>query len=182
MWESQNVLQYQVVKPKFYKRRRNVSRIEKELFNNMLEKIDKKISKIEDIVFKEPELINLFVKPILGKLAREEFHILYLDINLRLLCYEVVGIGGISNVEVNISNIATTMLITGAEGIVALHNHPSGNLSPSKSDIEATKSLLNMCALFKRRMHDHIIVTYDDFFSIRVSDKVKHPLWTGDAK
>lgn len=177
MWESQNVIQYQVVKPKFYKRRRNVSRVEKELFKNMFDKMGKKIGSMDDIIFKEPELINLFVKPILGKLAREEFHILYLDVNLRLLCYEVVGIGGISEVDLNISNIATTMLVTGAEGIVALHNHPSGNLEPSRLDIEATKSLLNMCVMFKRRMHDHIIVTYDDYFSIRASDKVKHSSW-----
>lgn len=73
--------------------------------------------------------------------------------------------GGISNSTVDIKLLLSVALKSLASSIVLAHNHPSGNLKPSKSDFLITKKLKDACNILGIVLIDHIIVTKQSFYS-----------------
>ena len=68
--------------------------------------------------------------------------------------------------SLNIREIFTEALKVGAESIIVAHNHPSGNLMPSKADMEATEKLKAAADLLEVRLVDHLIIGQDEYFSL----------------
>ena len=56
-------------------------------------------------------------------------------------------------------------LLSGAAGIILVHNHPSGSIVPSKEDINETERINEICILMGIDFLDHIIIGGDDFYS-----------------
>lgn len=96
---------------------------------------------------------------------REEFNILLLNRSNQVLGWFNVSKGGCAGTVVDPKVIFSTALKCNAHGIILSHNHPSGNLKPSNSDILLTKKLQHGANLLEIVILDHIILTTESHFS-----------------
>jgi DNA repair protein RadC len=101
----------------------------------------------------------------LSSLRHEEFWIFLLDRANRVLRKVQVSRGGVSGTVADPKIIFKTAVDELACGIVLVHNHPSGNLKPSQSDIELTEKLRKAGRLLEIQVHDHIIIAGQNYFS-----------------
>lgn len=76
-----------------------------------------------------------------------------------------VSTGGVSGTVADPKIIFTAALKDGASGIIVAHNHPSGNLTASQSDIDLTRKLKEAGKFLEIQLLDHVIVTTEGYFS-----------------
>ena len=115
---------------------------------------------------KGPESAKEFIKHQAG-LDHEQFGVIYLNGDGRLLKVEILGVGDSDTTLVNIRKLCKTALDEAAEGVIVFHNHPSGEATPSKNDIAATIKLKLALKLFNIALLDHYIIGNDKIFSFR---------------
>jgi len=93
----------------------------------------------------------------------EEFKILLLNTANEVLGIYNVSKGGISSTIVEIRHILYIALKTNSTGIA--HNHPSGNLKPSSTDINLTRKIKSACEIMDLKLHDHIVLAKEGYLS-----------------
>lgn len=98
--------------------------------------------------------------------AKEVATILVLDARKRVLAIHETGVGGISSVPVNVPSVLQAVLLTNATDFVLVHNHPSGDPSPSEDDIHLTRNLAMAAACIGANMVDSIIVAQGGSYSM----------------
>jgi DNA repair protein RadC len=98
-------------------------------------------------------------------LAHEEFYVLYLNRANKVVTHKRVGSGGVSGTVADIKIILKHGIETLATAMVAVHNHPSGNVKPSHSDIELTKKLKDAAKLIDITLMDHLILGEKTYYS-----------------
>lgn len=98
-------------------------------------------------------------------LNHEEFWMILVGRSSKVLGKELVSKGGLSNTIADPKIIFGTALQYQATGIILVHNHPSGNLKPSQSDIELTKKLTAAGRLLEIQVLDHLIITDTGYMS-----------------
>ena len=102
---------------------------------------------------------------------QEEFHALLLDTQLQLLRDHVVSVGLVDRSLIHPREVFRMAIRTSSSNILLCHNHPSGNLTPSANDIEATNRLVDAGEIIGIRIIDHIIVSGNtssrEYFSFR---------------
>ncbi|AJW62199.1 DNA repair protein RadC [Elizabethkingia sp. HX WHF] len=103
--------------------------------------------------------------PYLGDLHHEEFWCLFLNQSNMIIHKEKLTHGGIDQSIVDARILFSIALDHLATAIVVAHNHPSGNLKPSRQDIQITESLKNGGELLNIKLLDHLIISQDSFFS-----------------
>ncbi|MEP7169622.1 MAG: JAB domain-containing protein [Bacteroidota bacterium] len=96
----------------------------------------------------------------------EQFKILLLDRSNSCIGISNVSIGGVSSCVVDPKIIFATALKARASGLILAHNHPSGNLKPSSSDIDLTKKLNQGGKFLEIEILDHLIVTPENYYSM----------------
>lgn len=97
---------------------------------------------------------------------QEEFKILLLNRNNRVLGFYHIGTGGMAGVIVDPKLIFGAALKACASAIMLFHNHPSGNFQPSGEDLNMTKRLVEVGRLLDLPIFDHLILTADNgYFS-----------------
>jgi DNA repair protein RadC len=107
---------------------------------------------------------NIF-QPLLCDNHHEEFWLMYLNRNNRVLGKQPVSSGGLSGTVVDPKLVFKNAIENKASSIILCHNHPSGNLKPSDEDIKLTGQLRDAGKLLDIQVLDHIIVSQDGFFS-----------------
>ncbi len=110
--------------------------------------------------------------PVMQDMDTEEFWALYLNQNFRLIKKTRIAHGGISEVSVDVRIVMREAVLCNATVLVACHNHPSGSLTPSKSDDNLTQSLKNACNIMRLHFLDHIIITDGNYYSYNESGKL----------
>jgi DNA repair protein RadC len=105
------------------------------------------------------------LQPDLGDLHHEEFIVLMLNRNNKVTSKERISSGGVTGTVVDPKVIFKRALDKRAAAIVLAHNHPSGNLSPSKQDIALTKQVVEAGRLLEISVIDHLIVTDGGYYS-----------------
>ncbi len=105
------------------------------------------------------------MQPLIGDLEHEEFWILLLNNANRMKYKWRLSVGGITATLVDVRLIYKKALEIGATSIILCHNHPSGNLKPSQSDIILTKKVIKGASILDVKILDHVIVTDKSFFS-----------------
>ncbi|RXM50008.1 MULTISPECIES: RadC family protein [unclassified Chryseobacterium] len=96
---------------------------------------------------------------------QEEVKVIFLNDALMVLgCYSLSK-GGISSSIVDIRLILSVALKAIATGIILVHNHPTGNLKPSKADLDITKKLKSACDVMGINLLDHLIISKESYFS-----------------
>jgi DNA repair protein RadC len=106
-----------------------------------------------------------FISPFLSDLHHEEFWAIYLNRNNSIIHYAKIGQGGISATIADIRIILKTAIEQLASGIIICHNHPSGNIKPSESDISLTNRIKEAAKLLEINLLDHIIFTDKSYYS-----------------
>jgi len=100
----------------------------------------------------------------------EQFSVILLNRNNRVLGVKVVSLGGVSGTIADPKVIFCSAISALASAIIVVHNHPSGNLTPSESDNHLTKKLVNGGTLLDIRVLDHLIITEDGYYSYADSE------------
>jgi DNA repair protein RadC len=103
--------------------------------------------------------------PILQDVDVEEFWILLMNQNYRLIKKTRIARGGISEVSVDIRIIIREAVLANATMLAVCHNHPSGSLRPSRMDDDLTHAIQNACKLMRIHFLDHVIVTDGAYYS-----------------
>lgn len=99
--------------------------------------------------------------------TKEQFRLLFLDRRNRLIAEEVQQTGTIDHTPVYPREVVQRALAVGAGAIVLAHNHPSGDVAPSKADIDMTRQIVEACKPLGITVHDHIIIGRDDVASFK---------------
>ena len=98
---------------------------------------------------------------------REQFRVLYLDKRNNLIADEVLAEGTVDHTPVYPREVLRRAIELHATGCVLVHNHPSGDATPSRADIDMTKQVIEVCNLLGIAVHDHVIVSRDGHASLR---------------
>lgn len=110
------------------------------------------------------DLVN-YLKDDVGILKSEEFKVIYLSSDNKIVCDEILFKGTIDRSVVYPRKIMERAIDNRAKGIIFAHNHPSGNLTPSKKDIELTLEMQELFDKVDIKLLDHIIVSDKSYFS-----------------
>lgn len=108
-----------------------------------------------------------YLKTDMGDIKNEEFKIIYLNNDNKIVCDEVIFKGTINRSVIYPRKIMERVINTKARGVIFVHNHPSGNLTPSKKDIEITLEMQELLEKIDVKLLDHIIVSEDDYYSFQ---------------
>ncbi len=101
----------------------------------------------------------------LSDLPHEEFWLLLLDRSNNIISKIQLSKGGVSGTLVDPKLVFKSAVDNLASGIILFHNHPSGNLKPSESDIKLTTKLKNAGSVLEIAVLDHIIISSKGYFS-----------------
>lgn len=104
------------------------------------------------------QAVSAYLQGAMAELVREQFRILFLDRQNRLLADEVLSDGTVDHTPVYPREVVRRALDNNATAIILVHNHPSGDVQPSRQDIEMTRTLSDACNKIGIQVHDHIIV------------------------
>jgi DNA repair protein RadC len=102
-----------------------------------------------------------------GENRTEQFRLLFLDAKNRLIADEVHQTGTIDETPVYPREVAKRALELGAAALIVVHNHPSGDPSPSKADIAITRDIAAALRALDIALHDHLIVGREKHASFR---------------
>ena len=102
----------------------------------------------------------------------EAFHVLYLDRKNRIISDELLSIGTVDHVPVYPREVIKRALMLNASALILIHNHPSGDPTPSEADLSMTKEIQKGCKYLGLTLHDHIIVGAGTELSLRALGKL----------
>jgi DNA repair protein RadC len=103
----------------------------------------------------------------MGFASKEQFRILFLDKRNQIIADEVQQTGTVDHTPVYPREVVKRALELSATAIVLVHNHPSGDPTPSRADIEMTKQIVAAAKPLGVLVHDHIIVGKQGHASFR---------------
>jgi DNA repair protein RadC len=104
-------------------------------------------------------------EPLVSDLSHEEFWILLLNRSNRIIGKSKISQGGVAGTVIDMKLIMKTAIENLASSIIICHNHPSGNLNPSGSDIEITNKIKIAANCLDMKLLDHIIVADHAYYS-----------------
>ncbi len=105
------------------------------------------------------------ISPLMEDLTHEEFWILFLNRANRVTGRLKISQGGVSGTVTDVRIVLKKAIETLASGLIICHNHPSGNSSPSDSDIRITQKIKEAGALMDIQLLDHLIVAGKEYYS-----------------
>jgi DNA repair protein RadC len=103
--------------------------------------------------------------PVMQDLDVEEFWLLLMNQDYRLIRKVRISHGGITETAVDIRIIMREAVLTNTTILAVCHNHPSGSLTPSRADSELTTAIKRACELMRILFMDHVIVTDGHYYS-----------------
>jgi len=95
----------------------------------------------------------------------ESFYVICLNSDNRLITAELLSEGTVNETVIYMRNVVEIALKYGAYSVILAHNHPSGLLSASKSDIESTEAIVKLLESVDVKVMDHVIVAGEDYLS-----------------
>ena len=113
-----------------------------------------------------------YMLPKMQDLNHEEFWVLLMNQNYKLLKAERISIGGITETSADIRIIMREAVLNNATILAVCHNHPSGSISPSRQDDMLTQSIQKACQLMRIHFLDHVIVTDGAYYSYHEQGKI----------
>jgi DNA repair protein RadC len=98
---------------------------------------------------------------------QEHFWAIYISNNGDVIGFRTICTGQINSVEINVQLVLSIAIILNSQRIIISHSHPSGNLRPSLADVDFTKRFVAAARLLSIVVADHLIVTKNDYCSLR---------------
>ena len=113
------------------------------------------------------DLLLAYLRSDMGSLAAEAVHVLFLDAGLRLIRREAMFRGTINECPFYAREVVRRGLELGAASLILVHNHPSGDPTPSRDDRKRTRDLIQAARLFDIQVVDHLIIARSECRSMR---------------
>ncbi|ANI90533.1 hypothetical protein A9P82_00530 [Arachidicoccus ginsenosidimutans] len=111
--------------------------------------------------------IAAFLKAKLQYLQKEVFAVVFLNNSNKIVQFEIISEGGITGTLIDVRIILKKALQHNATNIIICHNHPSGNLKPSRADVDITQKIKSASETLDIKLLDHIIVSDTGFLSFK---------------
>ena len=110
-----------------------------------------------------PEAIERYIRPLLAESIRytpdvENAIVVLLNSRRRPIGFEVMSVGTLDTIQVHAREVFRHAIVMNASAIILVHNHPSGDPTPSEADIKVTRDLIRAGQLLKIDMLDHVIL------------------------
>lgn len=106
------------------------------------------------------------LSPLLRDLNYEMFYALYLNTKNKLMHQEQISNGGITETVADVRVILKSALLYNTNQLIVAHNHPSGNLQPSKADKVLTQKLKEAASMMDIKLLDHLIIANTGYLSM----------------
>lgn len=116
---------------------------------------------------KTPRDVVAIAAPVVGNLDRECVLVGLLNVKLMLFSLEVVSIGSLTGTLTHPREIFKPAIVKSAYGIIVIHNHPSGDTTPSEEDVRITTRLIKAGEILGIPLIDHIIIGANEYCSLR---------------
>ncbi|HEX5789640.1 MAG TPA: DNA repair protein RadC [Luteolibacter sp.] len=113
---------------------------------------------LADLILDSPDRIHRSYAPQLQHLPHEQVVVVAVDSRMRHLGTTIVSMGSVTESIAHPREILRPVITRGAHGFILLHNHPSGDPSPSRADCEVTKRIAEAANLMQLRFIDHLII------------------------
>ncbi len=98
---------------------------------------------------------------------KEHIIVVSLDSRMKLIGHHIVAVGYSNECSIKIGETIRPVLVAGSSRFVLIHNHPTGNPSPSTADRVVTKKMHDACKLLDIHLVDHVVVGKLDYYSFR---------------
>ncbi len=131
-----------------------------------LEEIQKKVT------VRTPEQVLAYCNASLAGRTDECLELIYLSVRNTVVGTEIVSSGTLDRVSVSPRKIVERALAANAAAVILVHNHPSGDPTPSMEDVVHTKEVARAAALLGIAVHDHIIVGRGAHYSLKANGKI----------
>jgi DNA repair protein RadC len=118
-------------------------------------------------VISSSSALNAYVRVSLAHEPREVFRVLFLDKRNQLIADEKLGEGTVDHAPVYPREVIRRALELSASAVILLHNHPSGDPTPSQADIAMTRQIVEAGRIMKIEVHDHLVVGRDGVVSFK---------------
>jgi DNA repair protein RadC len=105
-----------------------------------------------------PELVNELLGPEMRRLHKESLCVVLLDTRYHLIRVEEVSVGSVNESIAHPRDVFRPAVVSSAYAVIVVHNHPSGDSSPSQTDHSLTRRLAEAAELLQIKMLDHIII------------------------
>lgn len=102
----------------------------------------------------------------MDKWDREKFVVLALNAKLEVIGYQISSIGELSSALVHPRELAKFLILSNAAATIMMHNHPSGDPTPSGEDIKTTKEIEEAMRLLRIKLMDHLIIGRNGYISL----------------
>jgi DNA repair protein RadC len=116
------------------------------------------------------EVLVDYCRTSMGGLKDEQFRVLYLNSQNEIIAEEILQEGTVNQTVVYPRKILELALKHKATGLILVHNHPSGNPTPSVSDRELTQTIIKASRALNLTVHDHLIISRHGYFSLAEHD------------
>ena len=122
-------------------------------------------NRIDKMVLNSSEVIYNYFRNILVDKKQEYFYCIYVDTKSKYIEKKCLFVGTINSSVVHPREVFKEAYLLSASGIICIHNHPSGDVTPSREDINLTKKLKEISLIHGIKLIDHIIIGNDNYFS-----------------
>ena len=136
-------------------------------------RVNNEISNINNLKITNSSLIYLYYKNIIGLEMQEHFYCVYLDNQKRVVKDKMLFKGTINQSLIHPREIFKEAYLYSATGIICVHNHPTGNVIPSKEDLQITEKLVEIGNLLGVKIIDHIIIGKSNYYSFYENNDIK---------
>lgn len=128
-------------------------------------RITRKNASLNNVIIKSADIAFDYFRYIFKDQKQEYFYVIYLDNKKRVIENKLLFKGTLNQSIVHPREVFKSACILSASSIICVHNHPSGNVEPSKEDINLTKRLSEIGILMGIKVVDHLIISDDKYFS-----------------
>ena len=129
-------------------------------------------NKLNGVILNNSLKIYEYFKDLVGNKKQEYFYTVYVDTKGRYIDKKCLFVGTINNSIIHPREIFKEAYLLSANGIICIHNHPSGDPTPSKEDMMITRKIKEIAVIHGIRLVDHIIVGIDSYYSFYEDNKL----------
>lgn len=138
----------------------------------LAKRINNEIDTIKNVKLTSSDLVYKFYKDKLGNKKQEYFYAVYLDNSKKIIGDKLLFIGTINYSLVHPREVFKEAYLKGASAIICVHNHPSGNVLPSKQDYDVTNNLISVGKILGIKIVDHVIISSNNYYSFLENDDI----------
>lgn len=126
----------------------------------------------DKVTVRTPEQVLQYCTASLAGYSDECLELIYLSVRNTVIGTEIVSSGSLDRVSVSPRKIVERALAAKAAAVILVHNHPSGDPTPSMEDVVLTKEVARAAALLGIAVHDHIIIGKGKHYSLKANGEI----------